>query len=532
MKWKTWDIKTLALNPQQQAALDHCLTPGPSLNLIARAGTGKTYTLIAVASAIPGRAFLGAFNRSIADELKSRLPQRRGLDANTLHGAGLGAWRRQYPKVKVDGSKIREIFRAILIESVDSKKALIIDNKIISAADQLIGYAKQCGLGLDTPYEDEEAWEGLIDYYDIEDEIPSTIRRELFLELCIKTYEHSLNECRTAVDFNDMLLAPLYFRSPLPRYDWFLMDEAQDTNEVRRRLATGMIGGRMGKGRMIAVGDPKQAIYGFAGATNDAMGIIQRELKSAELPLSITYRCPRAVVELARQWVPDYTAHPSAPAGLVTTMHHSDLWTERFNPNTDVILCRFTRPLVGIAANLRDRGIPCVIEGQSSKSLVAMATKWGDILIGEFLAKLEEYRVKKTAEWATKGRLDKAAAVEDRVGSIRAFAVHMGDRDSTRDLVRQIEMVFRDRDRAGVLTLCTVHRSKGREWQRVYLIGRNEYMPCKWAHQPWEQEQEENLIYVAITRTKETLIEVVVPETEPGERPDHDWWDLTVGVED
>ena len=51
------------------------------------------------------------------------------------------------------------------------------------------------------------------------------------------------------------------------------------------------------------------------------------------------------------------------------------------------------------------------------------------------------------------GAIDKAAAVEDRVGSIRAFAVHMGNRDSTRDLVRQIEMVFRDRDRAGVLTL-------------------------------------------------------------------------------
>ena len=109
------------------------------------------------------------------------------------------------------------------------------------------------------------------------------------------------------------------------------------------------------------------------------MGVIQQELKAAELPLSVTYRCPRAVVELAQQWVPDYTAHESAPAGLVTQMNHRDLWTRGLTRMTDVILCRFTRPLAGIAANLRDRGIPCIIEGQSAKPLIGLATKWGEI---------------------------------------------------------------------------------------------------------------------------------------------------------
>lgn len=525
----------MALNSQQQAALDHCLTPGPSLNLIARAGTGKTFTLIQIASALPGRMFLGAFNRAIADELKSRVPGHLSQHVNTLHGAGLGAWRKQYRTVKVDGDKIPEMFREILFASSKKQATLIIDRKVISVASQLIGYAKQSGFGLDLPYEDVDAWEDLIDHYDLEEDIPTTLPRQLFMEACVKTYEHSLTMCKTVVDFNDMLLAPLYFRTPLPRYDWFLMDEAQDTNEVRRRLAVGMIGGRLGKGRMLACGDPAQSCYGFAGATNDAMGVIQQELKAAELPLSVTYRCPRAVVELAQQWVPDYTAHESAPAGLVTQINHRDLWTEKFNPDTDVILCRFTRPLAGIAANLRDRGIPCVIEGQSAKALIGLATKWGEIDIKQFLAKLEDYRARMTAEWATKNRPDKAAAVEDRVGSVRAFAVRMGDYQSTRDLVTQIEMVFREQDRRGCLTLCTVHRSKGREWKRVYLIGRNEYMPCKWANQEWEQIQEQNLQYIAVTRAKETLVEVMVPETNPetGEKSkqDRDWWDLTQGEE-
>ena len=76
---------------------------------------------------------------------------------------------------------------------------------------------------------------------------------------------------------------------------------------------------------------------------------------------------------------------------------------------------------------------------------------------------------------------------------------------------------------------------KGPGVARVYLIGRNEYMPCKWANQEWEQMQEQNLQYIAVTRAKETLVEVMVPETNPetGEKSkqDRDWWDLTQGEE-
>jgi superfamily I DNA/RNA helicase len=90
----------------------------------------------------------------------------------------------------------------------------------------------------------------------------------------------------------------------------------------------------------------------------------------------------------------------------------------------------------------------------------------------------------------------------------------------------------RDRDRDGsesripTLTLCTIHRSKGREWQRVYLIGRNRYMPSSYARLDWELEQERNLMYVAVTRSKGELVEVRVPEAEPGKREEKDWWEL------
>jgi DNA helicase II / ATP-dependent DNA helicase PcrA len=522
------------LNEQQQAAKTFCLDGRGHLNLIARAGTGKTTVLVDIANSVPGKVFMGAFNRSIADELKSRITDPRRVTANTLHGAGLGAFRRQFRNgnVVVDGDKVRNMVK--MRETTNGPVGWALDHKVATAADMLVGYAKQTGLGLgNMPYEDIDTWEEIIEHYDVEDDLPTTMRRNLFLEHCIWTYEQSLAWCVgkgtvdgvPVLDFNDMLLAPLYYKTPLPQYAWVLIDEAQDTSECRRRLAIGMAGSF---GRVVAVGDDKQAIYGFAGASADAMQIIKYELKSTELPLNVTYRCPKRVVELAQTWVPDFTAHESAPDGEVRTVHHTDFWSEKFNPYKDVILCRYTRPLAGIAVTLRDRGVPCVVEGQNVKSLLALANKWGDIPVGEFIPLLDEYEERKANEWVIgKDRPDKAAAVRDRCSTVRVFAKRCGGDATTKDLAQQLEMAFREQARSGVLRLCTVHRSKGREWDRVYLVGRNEYMPSKWATQRWQIDQEENLIYVAVTRAKRELVEIVVPQTEPGQgRPERDWWDL------
>ena len=157
-----------------------------------------------------------------------------------------------------------------------------------------------------------------------------------------------------------------------------------------------------------------------------------------------------------------------------------------------------------------------------------MVNKWGnDLSIDMYLDLLEGWENQVTDDWAAKERPDKAAAFQDRCGTVRAFAKRLGAKQTTKELARQIEMTFREQDRAGVLTLCTAHRSKGREWERVYLIGRNAYMPSSWASTAEERQAEENLQYVAVTRTKRELVEVIVPETEPGRRADREWWDLT-----
>ena len=112
----------------------------------------------------------------------------------------------------------------------------------------------------------------------------------------------------------------------------------------------------------------------------------------------------------------------------------------------------------------------------------------------------------------SKGREDKAQAINDRVETLFVMINHLGERERTiSGLVNMIQNLFTDNNR-GLLTLATVHKAKGLEWKRVFILGRNELMPSKWARKAWQKEQERNLIYVAYTRAKEELYFLPAPQ--------------------
>src|SRR6202035_4049275 len=102
-----------------------------------------------------------------------------------------------------------------------------------------------------------------------------------------------------------------------------------------------------------------------------------------------------------------------------------------------------------------------------------------------------------------------AEALADRVDTI--FALMQGC-ETIDALKARINAMFVDSDNEPrpTLTLSTVHKAKGREWTRVYVLGMHQYMPSKWARQQWQKQQETNLIYVALTRAMSELIVVDV----------------------
>jgi DNA helicase II / ATP-dependent DNA helicase PcrA len=265
---------------------------------------------------------------------------------------------------------------------------------------------------------------------------------------------------------------------------------------MRRSLAPG--------GRLLAVGDPRQAIYGFTGASHDAIELIKDNWEAEELPLSVCYRCPTAVVQKAKTLVDYIEPAPNAPEGAVRYVQLSTVLGE-FQPS-DAILCRNTAPLIDLAYHCIGKGIGCEILGRDiGKGLQAVIDKMKAENIDELEKRLQDYRTREVNKFRAKDQESRADALEDRVSCIFTVIDHLPEPERTlQGLQNALGTIFGDG--TGVrLTLSTVHKAKGREWPRVGIL-QPELMPARWAKQDWQKAQEVNLQYVAWTRATEQLI--------------------------
>jgi len=132
-------------------------------------------------------------------------------------------------------------------------------------------------------------------------------RTELFLEVYWQVHERWEQQLREAecIDFDDMLLqaADLMESQPsLARYDLILVDEFQDTSQVRARLVRALLQG--GKKYFMAVGDDWQAINRFAGADLAVMTEFEECFgPSVTCRLTTTFRCSQTVADVAGRFV-------------------------------------------------------------------------------------------------------------------------------------------------------------------------------------------------------------------------------------
>ena len=254
---------------------------------------------------------------------------------------------------------------------------------------------------------------------------------------------------------------------------------------------------------MIAVGDPNQAIYGFRGADSAAIETLIRWFKCATLPLSICYRCDKAIVREAQSIVPEIEAFDSNEDGKVEEII-------RYNPSIfrsgDAILCRNTAPLVKFAYSLIRRKIPAKVMGREiGEGLVKLIKDLKADSIPELTLALSDWSNKQIDRLSQEdGNQAAIGVINDKVECIKVFMDNLDIRNFTVEgLSKSILDLFSDSSDAGI-QLGTVHRSKGHEWDRVFILDRH-LMPSSYARLPWQREQEVNLQYVAITRAKHYL---------------------------
>lgn len=488
----TWFAKKPTLAPLK--VVDN----GGNLVVRARAGCGKTTIVIEGVKVAPERKILiCAFSKIIQLELDKRIGKNNpNVRAQTLHSVGLGCVRRFRDNLRIDFSDNRknEITDAVCDRTVpDAIKKLV--TKLHTLGREIAPHAVSIGdlteIAIKFECEPDEQWENS----------GFPLERVEWLALEAMSFASNIKAGGT-IDGSDMIFLPVRNHWLYPMYDLVVVDEAQDMNTAQLEISKGVL--KPG-GRICVVGDDRQAIFGFRGADSESIDRLKLELNAAELPLNITYRCGTSIVRLAQVLVPDFQAGPNNGAGNIYAILPSALINDA-SPG-DFILSRVNAPLVSVAMKMLMAGKRTRIMGHDiGKGLITLVNKFKARSVPDFLTRVgtwEERELMRLQKLHDAAEEKRQKSVENRMDDIRDKAAMLvafaEDAKSVADIVNLITKLFEDDGLgdAGLITCSSVHRAKGLEANKVYLLEDTFRDYCL---------EEQNIKYVAITRAKNTLV--------------------------
>lgn len=459
------------------------------------AGSGKSTTIVNALKIIPSdkKILFLAFNKSIVEELKRKIGNLSNVEISTLHSLGARACMKKC-KCQINSNKYGQYITKRLQDGTLQSEVY----EKLSAADKnnwrnnvysLFDLAR-VNLVDDAKSITELSFKHDIDIVDNE------------VEVVLQLLNWGKNNI-TEIDFTDMIWFPNVMNIPLYKYDWVFIDECQDLNAAQRELFLKCI---KSNGRFVAVGDERQAIYGFSGADADSFKKLRHLPHTVKLPLSICYRCDKDIITLAKTIVPQIQSRDNADNGIID--RESKIEDVK---DGDMILCRVTAPLVRLCMKYISRGVKAYVKGRDiGANLCSMIEKTNEPTIdgalnairremGKIIGKLIAQKIVATESEAMEH--PKYVNMNDKFESIEAISEGL---EKSSDVIEKIKIIFSDDNGSGIC-LSTIHKSKGLENDRVFIICEDK-MPLKGCmNVPWMAEQEWNLIYVAYTRAKHFL---------------------------
>ena len=488
----------------QQAIYDYIEHESGNLVVEAAAGSGKTTTLVKCVTLIPGnkRILLCAFNKDIVEELKKKTSDLENVSVMTLHGLGLRMLTNNYPGIHPvpNGFKYDSYIKNNLRElsSLDTRRlSRSMYCRYVDNIKKYVDYGRyyMCQTERDLDF--------IEDRYDIE-----TVRDEK--SVALEVMEWGKTELED-IDFVDMIWFPhvLNLKPNGLQFDYIMVDECQDMNKAERELILKCR--KMGT-RLVSVGDSNQMLYSFAGGDPDSFNALKSIPNTKCLPLSISYRCPKNVVDFAKKLVPSIEANEAnTNEGKVLY----DVSLDDVAPG-DMVLCRNNAPLIQVYNEFLKLGKKAFIRGKdigsNLKNLVKSA-KQEKINIdcredGLFVRLYDDLFVTRN-KLMEKLSIDAATAmkspiIDAKLDMIKALEVLSEGLSTTDELIAKIDEIFPKRDKSEGIALSTVHKAKGLEANNVFVVCRS-LMPSKSAKKDWEVQQEHNLMYVAYTRAKNML---------------------------
>ncbi len=479
-KWSTYqeEIFAWAKNPVRH------------LMIKARAGTGKTTTIVELYKRLialyPNCSVqFMAFNKKIVTELEERM-----VPAMTMNSFGSRCISKFKP-MKLDTNKIRNLCK---INGVEYKKTGLVTRCV----DLLKAYLYPMN---GTTSSDVEQ---IISDYDLsEDPIEPRLIGQI-----LSVFESSLKDLNT-IDFADQIAYPIYHNMSVPKSDYIIIDEAQDLSPNKLELVSRAVGQRF-----ICVGDDYQAIYGFAGADSESMNKIQEHFDPIVMSLPQTYRCGKRIVQETHDkgCAPvDFEAGPDNHEGEVRSCSYQGFFADVQPKN--FVLCRVTAPLVSACFKLIQKGTRAQILGRDvGKKLVDLVDKIisyqcdpndpitaSDTVMVEFAKKYTYYRRCEVSKLRAAEKETQADNLED---SLDCLFVFTEDCHGLQEMKSKIERMFDDSINPDSVIFSSIHKSKGLEADKVFCLSYKGRVPKK----EKQKREESNLLYVQITRAKNTLV--------------------------
>ena len=316
------------------------------------------------------------------------------------------------------------------------------------------------------------------------------------------------------IDYTDQIYLPKALNlSSKKKYGFVFVDECQDLSKAQLYVVKQYL---REDGRLLAVGDPYQAIYGFAGADCESFERVKKTFNCQVLGLTDCFRCPQTVIQLAKSIRPDINGFKTYPGNIYKIKQREVIVNVK---KGDLIICRTRRPLLTMALKLIMKDYKVKIHPDELEEFMGNYKSY--FTSNELRSILTEENVEHFFE-RIRGRNEKIIIKENNNADtiIREILIkeEVADMEDTLHFLKSKFFEWQLNTLQSILTrlkntlsypgedairISTIHRAKGLENDRVFILEFNK-LPYK-RDVEWEIIQERNLHYVAVTRPKEEL---------------------------